>query len=285
MILGVQHADTKAAPSQQDPTKAIAHTSKNVTATGKKQSDYLERPNKKAKPCQSEEDDRYSELCAQWKAADAAASSAWWAGAATWVSGISGLLVVVAVGLAYQANAIARTTAKQQLRAYLEINNGRVKFLREPPKSRVLLGGMRIDDPIEVEFFIDNTGQTPAYDIFLKYDYILWSPTGVFGKEQAISSSKSVKIIGKSFSVRNRLSVSSDIWHSEIAPGIAVTAMGTITYKDCFGVEYTEQFGIGYWPHVNSPINSQRGDPSFYDPWLPNEWMAMNEVGTGGNYV
>lgn len=82
-------------------------------------------------PCGPSQDRRNSDLCAQWKAADAARDAAnaaresaeynWWQ---LWVGviGASGLLG--ALGLALHANWIARDTAKRQLRAY--INTGEI---------------------------------------------------------------------------------------------------------------------------------------------------------------
>lgn len=93
-------------------------------------------------------------LCAQWKAADAAADSAWWA----WAGGVLGAAslaaVLAALGLAYHANHIARDTARRQLRAYIGVDSATIMPFKP-------IGGESANRRVAIS--IKNFGQTPAY--------------------------------------------------------------------------------------------------------------------------
>ena len=67
----------------------------------------------KIKPCGPSDENRHSELCAQWKSADAAAESAKSSTRAAWIGVISSVLVFLALGVALQSNKIARQTARR----------------------------------------------------------------------------------------------------------------------------------------------------------------------------
>ncbi|MFW2446010.1 MAG: hypothetical protein ACN4E6_01670 [Qipengyuania pacifica] len=101
----------------------------------------------KIKPCGPSDENRHSELCAQWKSADAAAESAKSSTRAAWIGVISSVLVFLALGVALQSNKIARQTARRQLRAYVHPDRIWLLFRDNKP----YLG-----------FRIKNTGQTPA---------------------------------------------------------------------------------------------------------------------------
>lgn len=63
----------------------------------------VEKLQKAAQPdqgCRKGEDKRQSDLCAQWKAADAAADSAYWGAASFWASFVIGICTLIAAGLA-----------------------------------------------------------------------------------------------------------------------------------------------------------------------------------------
>jgi hypothetical protein len=94
-------------------------------------------------------------LCAQWKAADATTDSAWWTAVGTWVSGVSGLLVIAALYLAFQSNRIARDTAKRQLRAYLHVT--------DCDQTDVGVGQSTV-----ANITVTNGGQTPAHDVTIE---------------------------------------------------------------------------------------------------------------------
>ena len=103
-------------PSAHQPKEAShEHTASRYDEAAK----GAERADQQEAPCGPKQYGSNADLCAQWKAADAASDSAWWA----WVAAVSTIIstaaVLVAIGLTYQANAIARDTAKRELRAYV----------------------------------------------------------------------------------------------------------------------------------------------------------------------
>jgi hypothetical protein len=141
-LLGAHHPNTVTQPKQQASQKRSAHASQNIAPAYDEQTERPERP-RITEPCKQGEEKRYSDLCAQWKAADSA-------NLAAWLSGASFAAVLVALWFAFRSNWIARDTAKRQLRAYVGI---------EP------LGVFERDDDghIVVPLALKNAGQTPAY--------------------------------------------------------------------------------------------------------------------------
>jgi len=153
LILAAHHLNAEAATQQPDAKEATAHNLNDIATTYNKQAKRSESPEQQADPCSPGQEKRYSDLCAQWKAAYAAADSARWAAVSTWVSGVSGLLVLVAIGLAYQANVIARQTAQKQLMAYIGVDSVGIHRITQ----------LDADAPNwRVRIVIKNFGQTPA---------------------------------------------------------------------------------------------------------------------------
>lgn len=117
----------------------------------------------KDKGCAVSSERRESDLCAQWKAADAAADAAFWAKMGFWM----GLITVAALGgtlfqggralmRAKEANDTAQDIGKRQVRAYCGVHAVSIKA-GEPG---VLIAGFRT---VHAEITIRNYGQTPAY--------------------------------------------------------------------------------------------------------------------------
>lgn len=150
-LSAANHPDPKAEREQAQAQQSIADSLDNIASAYRDEAKRSQAPNQETEPCKPGEDRRYSDLCAQWKAADAAADSAWWAWAAGLV-GIGGLVgVLIAICLAFQANTIARNTAKRQLRAYVTIKE--VRIVEDSGKS---------DQYCRVQVLFENTGETPA---------------------------------------------------------------------------------------------------------------------------
>ena len=85
-------------------------------------------------PCQYNQNDSRSDLCAQWTAANGAQAAAYYAGWQLWAAaaGMVGLLVTIwltscAVKAAQASVAVAQDTAKRQLRAYLAVSKVEVR--------------------------------------------------------------------------------------------------------------------------------------------------------------
>ncbi len=107
-------------------------------------------------PCTEPQGHDESDLCAQYRAAEAAGIAAYWARWQAWLSigGIIGLgftvmLTIRATKAAVQSNEIARETAKGELRAYLGVEAHSI----EP---------YVIDQGGKVIFRLQNYGQSPA---------------------------------------------------------------------------------------------------------------------------
>ncbi len=142
-------AEREQAKTQQSITDSLAH----IAATNH---DLAERANRppKPEPCGTGNYLSDDDLCAQWKAADATADAAEWARLGTLLSGISSGLVLIALGLAYQANTIARETSRHQLRAYITLES----TVAHPPETH--------SDGMRFQLVWENSGQTPASQIF-----------------------------------------------------------------------------------------------------------------------
>lgn len=114
------------------------------------------------RPCDRAQDNRQSDLCAQWKAADAARDAADYARLQFWASlfGIAGLILTLwltrsAVRAAQASVAVAQDTGKRQLRAYLVSKKFRVT-------------GIIPEHIPKVHFELKNVGQTPAYAVQMR---------------------------------------------------------------------------------------------------------------------
>lgn len=144
--IAADSTDGKQALAQQSIANSLSAIAKN----NDEQATRERSPDKLAQPCKAGDDLRDSDLCAQWKAADAAAEGANWA----WVSGIATIISAIAVGLALHSNWIARETARRQLRAYAFVDHKQTVITR--PQV-----GIRLGWTIKIGVF----GQTPAYNL------------------------------------------------------------------------------------------------------------------------
>lgn len=146
-------AAPKPAPVAQadkpDTQQAIANALNQIAATGSEQAQRAES-SRETEPCKAGEDKRYSDLCAQWKAADAAQLAAY-------LNLASIATVLIALYLAFRSNWIARDTAKRQLRAYLTVD----EFIWNIDKG---------DYKVQISFV--NRGQTPAYNVDASANWI-----------------------------------------------------------------------------------------------------------------
>lgn len=160
LILAAYHPYAEAQPKQPNSQERSARALESIASRfdeQAKQSDLA----RDTEQCQQGDDKRYSDLCAQWKAADAAADSAWWAVVGGFASAISTLLVLIALYLAFRSNWIARDTARRELRAYISHAGYEMKFHRDA-KGTVTAA--------DVSAKWINAGQTPAQALC----YISW---------------------------------------------------------------------------------------------------------------
>lgn len=170
-ILSAQHPNTATNTQQNAAGHAASNAIQNVSSPNEEKAERAHRLKYEAE-CNRTDEKRDSDLCAQWKAADAAADSAWWAARATWVGGISGLLVLLALAFAFEANRIARRSARWQLRPYVYLTKCHIT-----PKQVAV--GPEIVDRADLIFYFKNFGQTPAKHASLRAQ---WSFRGHFNE-------------------------------------------------------------------------------------------------------
>jgi hypothetical protein len=186
LVLAVQAPLNATPPGKEDPGNRSAGSTP-TAATAPAPSSAVEqlasaKPARKDSPrCRKGNDDRTSELCAQWKAADAADESAFWA---RWsvllaLAGTLGLFMTIwytrkAVRLAMDASRdteaalaiaernanaaaaqveVTKDTATKQLRAYVGVNAANYTFNLNPDGTAGFGAGLEVA----------NFGQTPAY--------------------------------------------------------------------------------------------------------------------------
>jgi hypothetical protein len=129
----------------------------NIAATYDRQAEDARRSPDKH-PCQPGQDNRESDLCAQWKAADAADRAAWWSRYSGALSLIGLIGVAGALLLTVQSNRIAARTSRLQLRPYVLPIKPRISRVTE----------RRGEDEVErwaIKFRIRNGGVTPARNV------------------------------------------------------------------------------------------------------------------------
>ena len=152
---------TNEAEATRDLAKAVEGLSRNVAA----ETQSVSGPEYEA-PCDPGDDRRQSDLCAQWKAADAAREAARYALWSILIGGVS----ILGLGLnfwqtrkalkrAREANEIARKVGQVQTRAYVAVENAWLDV-----KAR------------RIEFYTFNSGQSEAPKVRL------WTSATVAGR-------------------------------------------------------------------------------------------------------
>jgi|tagenome__1003787_1003787.scaffolds.fasta_scaffold20923751_4 hypothetical protein len=121
-----------------------------------------EKPDEYQKPCGEHETNRKSDLCAQWKAAEAADRAAvaaeesttlnWWQ---LWIGLAGAVGLVTALGLTIWSNIIARQSAEAQVRAWLTIEFEEVIGFRMVNKQPHFKARLKVE----------NVGKSPALAI------------------------------------------------------------------------------------------------------------------------
>lgn len=180
VLFCTNHAYGKGGKETEQANQSTEQSLQNISSRYDEQAERAKRTEQDEGPCGQRKYGSNADLCAQWKAADAASDSARWAwlGALVGVGSLAGVLV--ALGLAFHSNWIARDTAKSQLRPY--VHSKQVDW-----QLRSDRGQQYIDFKIR---FV-NSGQTPANDLQL-FSHIYLSKNGPIevNVELAIESQK-----------------------------------------------------------------------------------------------
>lgn len=165
LLSGANHPNPKRHSENTQTDDRVGDALTNIARLYDEQAKRPQSPDEKTEPCGPKKYGNNADLCAQWKAADAAADSAWWA----WLGGLVGLGslvgVFIAIGAAFQSNGIARDAAQRQLRAYLY-----------PQRVAVVI--RKVDERAKCQFEIalKNAGQTPAKLTFRYVQALCKSP-------------------------------------------------------------------------------------------------------------
>lgn len=244
-----EHSDSKEGTRRVAPALKIQATAVPIVTTEPSPS-FTAYPDYDPDPCYRAKDHNAADLCAQWRAAEAAEKSADWSrwGVLASVVGISLLLwqiiltrkAVEATGKATKAmqdaNEIATDTAKRQLRAYVASANASVNFgeLLKP------VSGV-------VQFLIQNTGQTPAYEVRVisHAELIAIDPDKFrFMLRNRTTPRVAMSNIGPGCSTMQNVSfVFAPHQISDILQGkVTIFFAGLICYRDAFGVRHISTF-------------------------------------------
>ena len=227
LVLAAHHSNAEAQPMQADVQERSASALENIAG---RYSDQAERANgsRETEPCKKGESKRYSDLCAQWKAADAAELSAW-------LNLASIAAVLIALFLAFQSNRIARDTAKRQLRAYVAISDyAIIPDINEPHKIRAIVT-------------YQNVGETPAKDV--SATLFVLAGAGAFNdanprQEPLIDRAGGLAVIGKGSSKQTAIAVEVDGAPADILLNgdYWVCVYGRISYRDVFGANQETRY-------------------------------------------
>jgi hypothetical protein len=253
------HPNEQRGGEQQRIENAVAASLQNIAATYNQTSKRAEGAEKEEAKCGPEQYDSNTDLCAQWKAADSAADSAWWA----WASGLLGLGslvgVIAALGIALHSNWIARDTAKRQLRAYLTVEPGGVCEADE---------GLH---PVPIDLI--NNGQTPANDLEHGGDFLVitgdprqFNPAtdgrlGELDPDDAIASTDAV--LGPNtnrftYAYLEQAVLTKRVWKMIHTKKAAIIHYGFFRYKDVFGEPHHTNFAFYHWGEDLSDVYSKR---------------------------
>ena len=249
------HAYAEGSGKQPDAQQSVADSLRNISSRYDEQAERVKRADKEDGPCGERQYGSSADLCAQWKAADAASDSAWWA----WAAGIAGIVstlgVVAALAIGWHSNWIVRDSAKRQLRAYLSI---------EPAGINAANGGLH-----RVPINLVNSGQTPANNLTHAGDFLIiegdprqFNPavSGRITEETEVADSDNSLGAGA-----NRYTYASleaelcktflDKIHRREA---AIVHYGYVAYRDVFGSEHRTSFAFYHWGEELSDLESKR---------------------------
>jgi hypothetical protein len=230
----------------------IGKSAPTIAATSTDPVQIVQRPIME-RPCNEGRDNRESDLCAQWKAADAASKAAWWAAIATFVTAIGTFGLFWQIKLTREAvqdtgeatkamrdaNEIARQSNERQLRAYLSATpiHTFLTYLGERE------GGTLASFKIDVETC--NHGLTPAYDVKVWANFslveqpIMPSVTDRYTENLSLSSYvQPNQTININFSVEMLFPLEKLIGNS---PTLLLVT-GITRYKDVYGIDRHTRF-------------------------------------------
>ncbi len=254
--------------------------------------DYLNETPRIDRPCAQGEDDRYSDLCAQWKAADAAKESANWTRRAFWLGVlgviVGGLTLGAAAAAALYAKAAAdagrraadsadkmvgeavRTTeaaletvsltekiGNRQIRPFVSYEKGNLEIVGAPGKPGRF---------INIDAVFRNCGASPG--VITATSTSIYVPGGKNGKWKRVSANlRSVRIIiGPNQTDR----ISYQAISSDPDGSFSWFAIGILIWYEGMAISAsTEVFEEHFWLHFNGNRLRQDYPSTGYDLYRP----------------
>lgn len=230
--------------------------------------------------CPDRRDDRNSDLCAQWKAADAANESAVWTGRVGIMTG-GGLLIGALTLLAAVAAAKFARDAARETKRSADLAESALRSLERPylvleiVKSGVeRLGKKTTFGPVEYRF--KNLGRSPAILTrrFLAYR---WSdglpapidPTQVAGEQIAYGTAIAPGRTSQKLETGHALPIISIMGQNQTGEkrGSILFLIGFIRYRDLAGNEHVTGFCFGHDDETGFHFASPRLKPGEEDPF------------------
>jgi hypothetical protein len=208
-------------------------------------------------PCGQPEGQGESDLCAQWRAANAAEDSALWTKWGFWIGVVGSTLLLWQIILTRkavedtseateamrEANRIADEAAKREARAYIRIDlDDDRKIIFEPGKK------------IVVAFNVINYGLTPAINSNFKFTCGIVEEGWMWGEEHIAERNQDIKVvIHKDVKVKNDVTMETEMTdeqHKSIMRGESLWVGRAINfYDDVFGDEHHTQITIEMRAH------------------------------------
>lgn len=248
--------DREQLPNKGSSAERIEHSLEEVAASQKRLADIASKPDKNEAPCDPSQADFGSDLCAQWKAANAASASAFWTWAGFLISLIGTIGVIVSLFFTWDALRLAREAAKDG-DASLAIAERNAKAtmrsvaLAQENGERSLRAyvfvetfeteDFEIGKPGKFTITFRNIGQTPASDLIIWNQLDLYpidADESVFVPELREGTSNSPLgqgngVVGHFISGRN---INDTMWEGFVSGKAEFVAFGKLGYTDVFGI-------------------------------------------------
>lgn len=237
VLASPNHAFAESSNKQPDAQQSITDSLRNISSRYDEHAERAKSADQQEAPCREGKYGSSADLCAQWKAADAAADSAWWA----WAAGIAGVVstvgVVAALCIGLHANWIARDTARRQLRAYVG--------LEKAPAPEVKVG----EHP-SIELNFRNAGHTPASCVRVTAVFGVdhFPPKHLDGKLDGVKSNSVAEILpGRTFKMpmpSTGLAIDQSTFNAIQNGAAAIYCLGKVEYIDVFGSHHKTEFSL-----------------------------------------
>jgi hypothetical protein len=274
-----------ASPTRPESKNEQAQASQPVAASfpdGALTPQRVDESGGEARPCRKGEDDRSSSLCADWKAADAAADSVLWA-ERTFYLGLGGLVIgLLTLGAATAAAAYARRAAVQTERGARAAEDAVAETRRigeAQTRCYVKIGSASVEmtraGVFTINIAVMNSGQSPALEFRWAFR-VSCHADGVFWKSKRSSINRALEAAtfaaGESYQLCN---VNADLFDNLPDRNALVDAAArdiqvsvTMEWQDVFGITHNAKSYFSAhsvkkfeYPNVLEPWRALKAEP------------------------